>query len=100
MSKWIICCLLLIIDAITVVAQPFAPGVGEIGTTAIAKDSSIFIMWASKAQVEKGPMNISDKNLGIVTFGSISDAIGKAENIGFKMIGGIFLMPPTSPALF
>ena len=79
MSKWIICCLLHIIVAIKVVAQPFAPGVGEIGTTAIAKDSSIFIMWASKAQVERGPMNISDKNLGLVTFGSISDAIGKAD---------------------
>lgn len=79
MSKWIICCLLHIIVAIKVVAQPFAPGVGEIGTTAIAKDSSVFIMWASKAQVERGPMNISDKNLGLVTFGSISDAIGKAD---------------------
>jgi hypothetical protein len=79
MSKWLIFCLLQIIVAIKVVAQPFASGVGEIGTTAISKDSSIFIMWASKALVQRGPMDINDNNLGFVTFGSITDAIGKAD---------------------
>ncbi len=79
MSKWVICCLVQVIVVIKVVAQPFASGVGEIGTSAIAKDSSVFIMWASNAKVERGLMDISDKNLGLVTFGSIADAIGRAD---------------------
>jgi len=40
----------------------FAPAAGQVGSTAIHKDSSIFIDWAKTCIVERGYINIEDKN--------------------------------------
>ena len=39
-------------------AQSFAPDPDELGTTAIFKDSSIFVAWATGVDVNRGYLNI------------------------------------------
>lgn len=58
----------------------FPGGVGTIGTTAIHKDSSIFIAWATQCTVTRGYVDIANTALGAVTFGKDSFALGKADN--------------------
>ena len=78
MNKWILC-LVYIVVATKILAQPYAPGADDKGTTALFKDSAVFITWASSAIVERGAMDISNPSLGLVTFGSNTDGIGKAD---------------------
>ncbi len=78
MNKWILC-LVYIVVATKVIAQPYAPGADDKGTTALFKDSAVFITWASSAIVERGAMDISNPSLGLVTFGEVDDVIGKAD---------------------
>ncbi|MFN5629401.1 MAG: hypothetical protein ACK48W_08950, partial [Bacteroidota bacterium] len=42
----------------------FAPAAGEIGSTAIYKDSSVFINWAVSCSVQRGLMNIAIPDSG------------------------------------
>lgn len=58
----------------------FPGGVGTLGTTAIHKDSSIFIAWATQCTVTRGFIDISNPSLGSVSFGHDSLALGKADN--------------------
>jgi len=58
----------------------FAPPAGQPGTTAIHTDSSIFIDWANDCMVERGYTNISMPELGLVTYGSDSNGVAKADN--------------------
>ena len=57
----------------------FAPAVGNPGTTAIHKDSSIIINWASSCNVTRGLMNISNSSMGNVTSGVSSNGTGIAD---------------------
>ena len=68
------------------VAQ-FAPSVGQMGTTAIHADSSIFIDWASGCTIIRGNQDISSPSLGITTVGDNSCAIGKAGQNGVVSLG-------------
>lgn len=43
----------------------FAPAQDQPGTTAMHADSSAFIAWATGCEVEPGPMNISNPDLGL-----------------------------------
>ncbi len=61
------------------VAQ-FAPPVGQAGTTAMYKDSSAFINWATFCNVTRGYQDISTPSLGYATIGDSSKALGKADN--------------------
>ncbi|MBU3677574.1 MAG: hypothetical protein FGM54_10425, partial [Chitinophagaceae bacterium] len=45
----------------------FAPQAGQIGSTAIYKDSSIMLAWGDSCRVERGWMNIADTLLGKVS---------------------------------
>jgi hypothetical protein len=63
----------------TVNAQ-FAPPVGQNGTTAIKKDSSIFVAWANFCESQRGYVDISKPDLGLTTYGIDSVAIGIANN--------------------
>lgn len=56
----------------------FAPAAGEIGTTAIAKDSNILVAWATQCVVERGPMDISQPSLGVANAGTTTQATGPA----------------------
>lgn len=57
----------------------YAPVVGEIGSTAISKDSSIFQFWVNKASVHRGWQNLSNKSLGEATLGDVADCIGQPD---------------------
>lgn len=56
----------------------FAPIAGQPGSTAIHKDSSILVAWATQCTVERGLMDISQPNLGAASAGSVSSAVGAA----------------------
>lgn len=81
-------------------AQSFAPLPGEPGSTAIHKDSSIIVNWASAATVERGPMNIAQPGDGNASFGIDSDGIGQANGsvVSFGD-GGSAILTFTSPIM-
>ena len=57
----------------------FAPPAGQEGTTAISANSNVFVAWASNGVVERGPMDISEPELGEASFGTDSLAKGKSD---------------------
>jgi hypothetical protein len=61
--------LILLIVPQIIVAQ-FAPPVGQVGTTAMYKDSSAFVDWASSCEVVLGYVNIANPSLGYASAGS------------------------------
>lgn len=68
--------------------QSFAPAPGNLGSTAIYKDSSIIIEWASGIQIERGPMDLTNPGLGLASFGVESDAVGIADGIPVSLGDG------------
>ena len=52
----------------TVQGQSFAPAPGYPGSTAIHKDSSVFVNWAIGAEINRGYLNIENPALGIRIF--------------------------------
>ena len=63
-----------------VVFTQFAPIPGSLGTTAIHKDSSIFINWATNCAVNLGLEDISNPQSAFVSSGTSSMAIGFPGN--------------------
>lgn len=61
-------------------AQVYPPAAGQPGSTAIHKDSSIFVNWAVSCQVQRGLQDLSDPSLGYATAGDSSLVPGKAGN--------------------
>ncbi|MCP4441186.1 MAG: T9SS type A sorting domain-containing protein [Aureispira sp.] len=58
----------------------FAPPAGQAGTTAIHKDSSIFVAWATKAIVDSGYVDISDTTQGKVKASmTLNNATAKSD---------------------
>ena len=62
-------------------AQTYPPADGAAGTTAIHKDSPLYVAWATGITVERGFVNITNPNLTAngsnkATFGLPSDALG------------------------
>ncbi len=72
--------LLLLFFGKTLFAQQFAPQVGFQGTTAIYKDSSDFVAWATDATITRGYKNILSQADGYASFGQATNAIGQANN--------------------
>ena len=62
-----------------VYAQSFAPQVGFEGTSAIHKDSIVFVDWAKEIQVTRGYKNIVTPNDGLVDFGTPENALNQAD---------------------
>lgn len=58
----------------------FAPPAGQAGTSALYKDSSAFINWATFCQVKRGWQDISNSSGGFASVGDSSKAIGVADN--------------------
>ncbi|MCX7729403.1 MAG: T9SS type A sorting domain-containing protein [Bacteroidia bacterium] len=77
----------------------FAGPVGSNNTTAIHKDSSVFVSWATQCTVVRGWKNIADTTLGKVTYGDSSKAIGKADGTGVVSLGdgGYAILTFTAP---
>ncbi len=66
---------------------PYAPPAGQPGTTAIHKDSSVFVAWATACQVIRGWQNIADTTLGKTSVGTEQDGTGKAGSNGVISLG-------------
>ena len=66
---------------------PYAPAVGQTGTTAIHKDSTVFEAWASNCELNRGWQNIADTSLGKTTIGNDTSATGKSGVNGLVSLG-------------
>jgi hypothetical protein len=78
---------LLIFNSKFFLAQTYPPPAGQIGSTAIHKDSSIFINWVSDCQINRGYQDISNTALGLVTAGDSSMVLGPAGLNGVVSLG-------------
>ena len=67
--------------------SPYAPQAGLAGSTAIHKDSSIFIAWANKCTLQRGLLNIADPSLGYASVGDSTSPIGKAGDNNIVSLG-------------
>lgn len=70
---------LIFSTAFSIQSQTFAPAPGNIGTTAIKKDSSIIIDWANGIELTRGLMNKLNPSAGYASFGDKLDAIQQDE---------------------
>lgn len=68
-------------------AQTYPPAVGQVGSTAMHKDSSAFINWASVCEVIRGLQDISTPALGSATVGDETMATGKAQTNAVLSLG-------------
>lgn len=66
-------------------SQSFAPAPGNVGTTAIHKDSSIITGWASGITVNRGYLDIAQPELGFVAYGNELDGL-VAEGDGLAVV--------------
>jgi hypothetical protein len=66
---------------------PYAPAVGNIETTAIHKDSSVFEAWATTCNLQRGWQNIADTSLGQPTVGTNISATGASMVNGLVSMG-------------
>lgn len=73
--------------AATAVAQTYAPPVGQPGTTAMHKDSSAFVSWATGCNLTRGYQDISNTALGFTSVGDSTMATGKAQANGVVSLG-------------
>ena len=86
MRSFIITFLLALMLPFLVKGQ-FAPPAGQPGTTAIYKDSSVFVNWATHCEVNRGWQNIADTTLGRANVGDSSMACGQAGTNGVVSLG-------------
>lgn len=82
----IITALFFFMSFTTLFAQ-FPGAVGTIGTTAIYKDSSAFISWATNCFIQRGYQDISNASLGYTTVGDSTMALGIAGSNGVVSLG-------------
>ncbi|MBL1145415.1 MAG: T9SS type A sorting domain-containing protein [Bacteroidetes bacterium] len=74
--------ILLVLISLSSLAQgSFSPAVGEVGCTAIHKDSSIIKAWAKQCTIQRGYLNILDKTLANTSVGDSTKALGIADNL-------------------
>lgn len=65
----------------------YAPAAGQAGSTAIYKDSSIILNWATRVvSFNRGFMDISNPNAGLVTFGDSTEALNIAEGTSTNIV--------------
>lgn len=62
------------------VYSQYPPPAGQDGSTAIHRDSVVFVSWATACTVERGPMNIAELSLGPALTGSPDNVPGLADN--------------------
>ncbi|MFI5141718.1 MAG: T9SS type A sorting domain-containing protein [Bacteroidia bacterium] len=71
---------LLVICFISHVAiAQFAPSEGQAGSTAMYKDSSAFVAWASSCKITRGLQDISNTSSGYATVGDSSSGVNIAD---------------------
>lgn len=87
MKKFLSSGLLLTLLSSNQVFAQFAPSVGQPGTTAMYKDSSAFIDWATACTVTRGLQDTSDNSLGYANVGDETMALGMAGANGVVSLG-------------
>ena len=65
----------------------YGPAAGKPGSSALYKDSSIFVNWAKQCTVYRGWKNIAQKDSGYATIGDSLSAISKAGENGVVSLG-------------
>lgn len=65
----------------------FPPPVGQLGSTAIYKDSSVIVGWATHCTVNVGFQNIANPSLGFAAVGDNTSALGVAGSNGVVSLG-------------
>ncbi|HLP20882.1 MAG TPA: hypothetical protein VK174_11305, partial [Chitinophagales bacterium] len=68
--------LIVFLLAVFAAKAQFAPAPGYAGTTAISKDTSLFVEWATGCTVQRGYMDIAVPDSGYASVGSENSAIG------------------------
>ena len=77
----------LILQLNNLILGQFAPAANQVGSTAIYKDSSIIINWASQVvELIRGPENISNSNSMLASFGEGSNALFSAEGNSTEVV--------------
>jgi hypothetical protein len=72
---------------IKALAQTYAPAAGQPGSSAIYKDSSVFVAWATGCKITRGYQDVSNQSLGFASVGDSSMASGKAQSNGVVSLG-------------
>ena len=66
---------------------PYAPAASQTGTTAIHKDSSAIVFWATTSTITRGLQDISNASLGNADVGTNGSATGKSGLNGIVSLG-------------
>jgi len=85
MNKLILIIVLVFFNQL--IYSQFAGPAGTVGSTAIYKDSSIFIGWASGCIINRGYQDISNPPLGYTSVGDSSMVLGIAGSDGVVSLG-------------
>jgi len=78
--------LILAVSSSVASAGPYAPPAEEPNSTAIYMDDPNFVAWATEITIQRGYVNISKPDLGYVSYGNDSDALGKAEGNTYSVV--------------
>ncbi len=70
-----------------VLVGPYAPPAGQQNSTAIHKDSTVFIGWGSTCSLARGYQDISNSSLGLTTVGTNNSATEKSGLNGVVSLG-------------
>jgi hypothetical protein len=70
-----------------VLVGPYAPPAGQQNSTAIHKDSTVFIGWAYTCSLVRGYQDISNSSLGLTTVGTNNSATEKSGLNGVVSLG-------------
>lgn len=79
----------------------FAPPVGQVGTTAMFKDSSVFVAWATAGKLVRGLQDISTPSNGYANVGDSASTFGIAGATGVVSLGdgGAAILQFASPII-
>jgi hypothetical protein len=81
-----VCVFILLLFNFISFGQTFDEPAGQNGSSAIYKDSSVIVNWATGIQVSRGYLNVANPSLGVVGFGLEQEALGIAEGDGTSVV--------------
>ena len=68
-------------------AGSYAPPAGQLGSTAMHQDSSVFVAWATGAVGTAGPQRIDQPNGPLASVGSAASTVGQPGANGVFSLG-------------
>lgn len=85
--------LLFLITTGSLQSQSYAPAAGQVGSTAMAADSDLFVSWATGITVERGYVDISNPNFeangsNLASYGEPENALGPATTTAVSLGDG------------